>query len=69
MNVWNPIYQVVLPPKKVYKYILDQNKGYWSHKELIHFWNVFLFQDVWKSTWYQIVLQHAKIVLLMLENQ
>ena len=41
MNVWKPIDQVVLPPKKVYKYILDQNKGYWSHIELIHFWNVF----------------------------
>ena len=27
MNVWKPIDQVILPPKKVYKYILDQNKG------------------------------------------
>ena len=69
MNVWKPIDQVVLPPKKVYKYILDQNKGYWSHMELIHFWNVFLFQDVQKSTWYQIASRHAKIVLSMLENQ
>ena len=37
MNVWKPIDQVVLPHKKVYKYILDQNKGYWRHMELIHF--------------------------------
>ena len=49
MNVWKPIVQVVWPPKIVYKYILDQNKGYWSHMELIHFWNFFcLFQDVQK---------------------
>ena len=49
MNVWKPVVQVVWPPKIVYKYILDQNKGYWSHMELIHFWNFFcLFQDVQK---------------------
>ena len=41
MNVWKPIDQVVLPPKKVYKYIFDQNKGYWSYIEQIYFWNVF----------------------------
>ena len=28
MNVWKPIDQVVLPPKKAYKYILHQKKGY-----------------------------------------
>ena len=43
MNVWKPIDQVVLPPNKMYKYILDQNKGYWSHLELIPFINVFCF--------------------------
>ena len=37
MNVWNPIYQVVLPPKKVYKYILDKNKGYRSNMKKITF--------------------------------
>ena len=60
---------MVLPPHKVKKYILDQNKGFWSHLDIIHFWNVFLFQDVLKSTWYQIAPQHAKIVLSMLINQ
>ena len=44
MNVWKPIEQVVLPPKKVYKYLLDQNKGYCSYMELIQFWNVFCFR-------------------------
>ena len=43
MKVWKPIDQVVLPSKKVYKYILDQNKAYWSHMELIQFWNIFCF--------------------------
>ena len=44
MNVLKPIDQVVLPSKKVCKCILDQNRGYWSHMELIHFWSVFGFR-------------------------
>ena len=52
MNAWKQIDQGVLSLKNVYKYLLDQNKGYWSHLEIIHFWNVFLFLflDVQKST-------------------
>ena len=36
---WKQIDLVVILPRSLYYFFSDQKEGYWSHMELIHFWN------------------------------